>query len=103
MKIFTQQEWEAEIAKKEKNTTDFYNACQTFRQICSEIGKLINDENFKGGYDDMITFYNHSSYKTSEGMQLAIAWSGANDLCKYEANKLGIGSPEWWYRCWENK
>lgn len=84
------------------NTTDFDNACQVFRQICSKIGELIGDENFKGGYDDMMTFYNHASYKTNEGMQLAIAWSGANQLCKYEANKLDIGSPQWWYKCWNN-
>ena len=105
MKIYTQQEWEAEVAKnkKEIDTTDFDNACQVFRQICSQIGTLIGDENFKGGYDDMMTFYNHPSYRTSEGLQLAMAWSGCNDLCKYEGNKIGLGSPEWWYKCWENK
>lgn len=58
---------------------------------------------FKGGYDDMITFYSHNAYKTSECMQLAIAWSGCNDLCRYEANKIGLGSPEWWYKCWEDE
>ena len=93
MKIYTQQQWEAETAP--------YNACQYFRQICHEIGELINDPNFKGGYDDMLIFYNHDAYKTDKGLQLAIAWSGCNDLCKYEANKLGINSPEWWYKCWD--
>lgn len=82
--------------------TDFNNACIYFKQICQEIGELINDPDFKGGYDDMIVFYNHQKYKTDKGMQLAIAWAGCNDLCRYEANKLGIGSPQWWYKCWNN-
>ena len=104
MKIYTQQEWEVEVSKnkKEINTVDFDNACQVFRQICSQIGELIEDENFKGGYDDMMTFYNHPAYKTDKGLQLAMAWSGCNDLCKYEGNKIGLNSPEWWYKCWEN-
>ena len=77
MKIYTQKQWEAETApyKKELNTTDFDNACQTFRHICSEIGNLIGDKNFKGGYDDMMTFYKHSSSKTKNGTHLAIAWA----------------------------
>ena len=104
MRIYTQQEWEAETAKHKKieETSDFDNACLRFRQICSEIGLLIGDENFKGGYDDMLTLYNHDAYKTDKGVQLAIAWSGCNELCKYEANNIGLGSPDWWFRCWSN-
>ena len=104
MKIYTQQEWNNEVSKNKKaiDNTDFNNACQMFRQICSQIGTLIEDENFKGGYDDMLTFYNHEAYKTDKGVQLAIAWSGCNDLCKYEASKIGLDSPEWWYRCWSD-
>lgn len=90
-----------EIIPEPIDMTYFNNACVYFRQVCQEIGELINEPNFKGGYDDMITFYSHSAYKTDTGMQLAIAWSGCNDLCRYEANKIGLGSPEWWYKCWE--
>ena len=86
----------------ELDTTNFDNACSYFRQICQQIGTLINEPNFKGGYDDMITFYSNNQYKTDEGMQLAIAWSGCNDLCRYEANKIGLNSPEWWYKCWQD-
>ena len=95
MKIYTQQEWKIEVAKnkKEINTSDFETACSYFRQICQEIGKEISNPEFKGGYDEMVNFYNHSSYKTDRGLQLAIAWTGCNDLCKYESEKIGLTSP----------
>lgn len=103
MKIYTQKEWEGQKKTVTKDTADFEYACMYFRQICGEIGKLIGNNDFKGGYDDMTVFYEHDAYKTDKGMQLAIAWSGCNDLCKYEAGKLGIDSPEWWYRCWQSQ
>lgn len=104
MKIYTQQEWEAEVTKNKKqiDTTAFNTACSYFRQICKEIGNLIGDNQFKGGYDDMISFYNHEAYKTDKGVQLAIAWSGCNQLCKYEGELIGLSSSEWWYKCWQN-
>lgn len=103
MKIYTKEQFEAQqnAMKTVINDTGFMTACKYFRQICGEIGELIGDSEFKGGYDDMPIFYAHASYKTDKGVQLAIAWAGVNDLCKYEASKLGIGSPDWWYRCWE--
>ena len=103
MKIYTQNEWKNMEKSALKNTADFDKACNQFRQICNEIGILIGNNDFHGGYDDMVGFYEHESYKTNKGLQLAIAWSGCNDLCKYEAGKLGIGSPEWWYRCWQRQ
>ena len=84
----------------DQDETEFNTACSYFKQVCAEIGEMIGDSEFKGGFDDMPVFYNNSSYKTDKGMQLAIAWSGCNSLCKHEAAKLGIGSPEWWYKCW---
>lgn len=105
MKIYSQKQFQA-LQRQNLNmidTTDFKNACQIFRQICSQIGELIGVENFKGGYDDMTVFYSHEAYKTDKGMQLAIAWSGCNELCKYQANKLNKKSPDWWYECWANE
>ena len=29
-----------------------------------------------------------------------MAWSAANELCKYEGSKIGLGQPDWWYDCW---
>lgn len=103
MKIYTKKQFEAQqnATKTVIDYTGFITACEYFRQICGEIGELIGDSEFKGGYDDMPIFYAHDAYKTDKGVQLAIAWYGVNDLCKYEASKLGIGSPDWWYRCWE--
>ena len=48
----------------------------------------------------MIVFQNSEFSKTVEGLQLAIKWSAVNELCLYEAKKIGIGQPDWWYRCW---
>lgn len=102
MKIYTKQEWDERINPiiKNKNTSNFETACSYFRQICKEIGQEISNPEFKGGYDEMVNFYNHSSYKTDRGLQLAIAWAGCNDLCKHEAKKIGLTSQQWWYRCW---
>lgn len=102
MKRYTQKEWEAMTnpLKKELDTTDFDLACGYFKQICGDIGKLMGEENFKGGYDDMPRFYAHPTYKTAQGMQLAIAWAGANEFCNHEAKKLNLDSPQWWYKCW---
>ena len=105
MKIYTKKQFEAQqnAMKTVVNDAGFVTACEYFRQICSEIGELIGDSEFKGGYDDMPIFYANASYKTDKGVQLAIAWAGVNDLCKYEASKLGIGSPDWWSMCWGDK
>ena len=103
MKTYTKEEWEIieRTNKKEQNTTDFETACAYFRQICGEIGALMGEQNFRGGYEDMPRFYAHPSYKTSEGLALATAWGGCNDFCNHEAKKLGIGSPDWWHKCWQ--
>ena len=73
-------------------------ACSYFRKICKEIRALIGDKTFKGSYNDIMNFYNHNTYKTDKGMQLAIALNGCTKLCKYEAKKLGITN--WLDRCW---
>ena len=83
-----------------RSYSSFNKACSNFREICAEIGEMIGDSEFKGGFDEIPLFYNNSSYKTDKGMQLAIALDGCKELCEYEAAKLGIGSPEWWYKCW---
>ena len=83
-----------------RSYSSFNKACSHFREICAEIGEMIGDSEFKGGFNEITLFYNSSSYKTDKGMQLAIALDGCKELCEYEATKLGIGSPEWWYKCW---
>ena len=96
-------QWHDENNKTEQiDKTQFNKACSYFRQICQEIGTLIGNNNFKGGFQDMTIFYSHESYKTDKGMQLAIAWSGCNEYCNHEAKKIGLNSPQWWYICWQN-
>ena len=85
----------------EPDTTAFDAACAQFRQICGEIGSAAEIENFRGGFDEMAAFQRSAVYGTLQGLQLAMAWSAANELCKYEGSKLGFGQPDWWYRCWE--
>lgn len=81
--------------------TAFRAACQQFRDICGQIGTAIGVENFRGGFDEMTLFQRSPAYGTVEGLQLAVAWAAANELCKYEGQKLGYGQPDWWYTCWQ--
>lgn len=86
---------------QELDTTAFDSACQQFRDICTQIGYAIDQPNFKGGFDQMALFAQSPVYGTIEGLKLAISWSAANELCKYEGLKLGYGQPQWWYKCWQ--
>ena len=98
LRIWNGAEWEY----AEDHTHDDFNAaCAQFRAVCSSIASAIGDPDFKGGFDEMIAFSQTPVYQTFEGLQLAMAWSAANELCVYEAKKIGIGQPDWWYLCWE--
>ena len=66
------------------------------------IGNAIGDDNFRGGFDEMAIFQQSSAVDSLSGIQLAVAWSAANELCKYEGHKLGLEQPEWWYECWRD-
>ena len=90
------------VVEPEIDTADFENACTLFRNVCSQIGSAIEDAEFHGGFDEMIAFQQSPVYNTLRGVQLALAWSAANELCKYEGAKIGLGQPDWWYRCWES-
>jgi len=79
----------------------FDAACAKFRQLCAKNGAAAGIENFRGGFDEMAAFQASTVYGTVAGLQLAVAWSAVNELCKYEGSKLGYGQPDWWYRCWE--
>lgn len=82
------------------DTTEFDNACAQFRQICGQIEIATELPGFKGGFDEMTEFQQSPVFSTLAGVQLALAWDAADKLCTYLASKLGIGQPEWWYRCW---
>ncbi len=81
--------------------TEFQEACSQFKAVCAAIASNANLPGFKGGFDEMAV-YNQSSFSaTLPGLKLALAWVGANELCRYLGSKLGLGSPEWWYKCWD--
>ena len=80
---------------------EFDAACVKFREICSAIGALIGNPDFKGGFDEMAEFEASEAAATETGIALSIKWIAADKLCTYLASKLGVGQPEWWYQCWE--
>lgn len=81
----------------------FEAACAQFRTLCAQIGAFIGDAEFKGGFDEYTEFATSEAYKQNpvQGNALAIQWDALNELCKYEGQKIGLGQPEWWYKCWE--
>lgn len=81
--------------------TDFDNACSLFRSVCAQIGAMLGVEDFRGGFEEMTAFQQSESFRTLEGLHIAIEWSAANELCKYEGAKIGLGQPQWWHECWK--
>lgn len=82
-------------------TAEFQDACQQFRTVCLQIGTAIGNPNFRGGFDEMVVYGQSAFSNTLMGLKLALAWNGANELCKYTGGKIGLGQPQWWYTCWE--
>lgn len=74
-----------------------------FRAVCTDIGALLGVEDFRGGFDEMQTFQASEMFNTMPGLRLAIEWSAANELCKYEGAKIGLGQPDWWHECWKDQ
>ena len=82
---------------------EFEAACAQFRTICAAIGQFIGAENFHGGFGEMASFASSEAYQENPvmGNSLAIQWSAANEQGKYFGSKIGLGQPQWWYRCWQ--
>ena len=82
---------------------EFEAACAQFRTICAAIGQFIGAENFHGGFGEMASFASSEAYQANPvmGNSLAIQWSAANEQGKYFGSKIGLGQPQWWYRCWQ--
>ena len=92
--------WYIPPAPQPPDMTAFNAACEQFRTVCAQIAQAADLEGFKGGFDEMVEFQQAPIYATIPGLQLAVAWSAANELCKYAADQVGLGQPEWWYDCW---
>ena len=82
---------------------EFESACAQFRTICAASGQFIGAENFHGGFGEMASFASSEAYQANPvmGNGLAIQWSAANEQGKYFGSKIGLGQPQWWYRCWQ--
>ena len=95
-----------EIAQYAASSTvdraDLEAAYTSFRAVCSAIGALIGNADFKGGFDEIAAFQNLESAQSQTGIMLALRWMAADKQCTYEAAKLGIGQPAWWNECWNN-
>ena len=94
---------EPPVIDNSEKIAELNTAYSAFRSICAEIGTLLGVENFTGGFDEMTAFENNEAAATPEGIALSIKWIAADKLCTYLASKLGIGQPDWWYQCWEQK
>lgn len=93
------QEAAANAALNAPDTTDFDNACALFRQTCLAIGEIIGNANFKGGYDEVLQL-SAEQFALVRNAGLTDKFNTLDSLCNYEAQKLGIGRPDWWYICW---
>ncbi len=67
---------------------EFEAACENFRSVCKEIGKLLNNPNFTGGFDEMSEFENSEAAQSNKGIILSVKWMAADKLCTYLASKL---------------
>lgn len=84
------------------STVKFDEACEQFRGVCAQIAQFTGIENFHGGFDEYASFMQSEAFQSNPvaGLTLAMLWSGANEYCVYEGAKIGLGQPDWWYRCW---
>lgn len=82
---------------------EFAAACVDFRAVCAAIGQFLGVADFHGGFGEMASFASSEAYQANPvlGNTLAIQWSAMNESCKYFGSKIGLGQPEWWYKCWE--
>lgn len=78
-------------------------AYTNFRAVCSAIGTLIGNADFKGGFDEISSFADSEAAQSQAGIILSLKLTFADKQCTYEAAKLGIGQPQWWNECWNNQ
>jgi len=79
--------------------TELDKACENFRNTCNTINALLPESlrPFHGGFDEIALA---RQYMTAETLALAVILLSDDASCNHEANKVGMQSPKWWYRCW---
>ena len=85
--------------------TAFNTACGQFRAVCMQIRQFTGIADFRGGFNEFTSLLNSAAFQANpvQGNTLALLWSGANEYCIYEGGKVGLGQPQWWYKCWESE
>ena len=71
-----------------------------FRTICETIKTTLSLEDFKGGFDEILALTSEqiATLKTTDLLERL---TFTDRLCNHEADKVGMQSPRWWYRCWQ--
>ena len=89
----------------ETDYTAFNAACDQFRLVCTQIRQFTGIDDFRGGFNEFASLLNSAAFQANpvQGNTLALLWSGANEYCIYEGGKVGLGQPQWWYKCWESE
>ena len=91
------------IEENSRYDEEFEEACVMFRALCAQIGQFIGNPDFHGGFGEMASFAQSEAYQQNPvmGNTLAIQWAALNEECKYFGSRIGLGQPQWYYRCWE--
>lgn len=79
--------------------SDFNLACDLFKSVCAQIQELTGEQ-FRGGYDEILNFMNSDLSKTDGAKDIGLRLTFADLACNHEAKKIGLSSPQWWYKCW---
>ena len=80
---------------------DFEAECAKFRTVCAEIKEFLGLDEFYGGYDELDKYIERPELLTPEGQALKDKLNLYDSSCNHEAGKIGLPSPEWFYKCWE--
>lgn len=82
-----------------------YEACLVrFRAVCIRVRELTGIQDFRGGYDEWRVLAMDEQWVDNHDLHLLSRQCDAINLeTNYEAGKLGIMSPKWWYECWADE
>lgn len=90
-----------EVPDPKPDYAELRAAFAKFREVCGQIGELIGDPDFRGGTLEDDSALERPEAQTTVGLALGQRLTLAERACTIAAGKLGIGSPDWWYMCWE--
>lgn len=96
-----------EITQDEKPTPEqeAHAAWKQFRKSVYALQEFLHDPTFMGGFDEDYKVRESSYTKADKltAVELVEEWHGANDKAVYRSGLIGLGQPEWYFKCWECK